>query len=294
MRRKLMGVASQKEVTPMECVRCESKHIAFNGRYPNTVQRYKCCDCRKQFSEATFREFYRHRLPVQIIRTAIFFHLFVPANTVKIFIFFLFRCYVSKKTICSWSRKFLDNLPEISCNEKYKSLIRHTDEKQIKIKGKKAWWWNIVNYRGQLLTTLISWTRTIYAAKKLMKENKNNYGSPLIMITDKLQVYPKSIHIFGRNCRHITAGLVPRLANYKKDLLLVSNLAVERMHSKIDTYIQMKVRGSFESFESASRHRKAFMLTTYLQETLALQRSLATFSIALNKHTTLRELAVPV
>jgi len=56
----------------------------------------------------------------------------------------------------------------------------------------------------------------------------------------------------------------------------------------------MKVRGSFESIESADRHRKAFMLATYLQETLALQRSLGTFSLVLNRHETLRELAVPV
>lgn len=277
----------------MKCVQCDSEHTSFNGRYPNGVQRYKCCDCNKQFSELTFRKFYRHRLPEQIIITAILFHLFIPARIVQVFLFFLFRCYVSRKTICSWSRKFLDELPEISVREKYKSVIRHTDEKQIKIKKKKAWWWNIVSYRGQLLTSLISWARDGYAAKKLMKRNKKNYGSPLIMITDKLPAYIKSVNVFGRNCKHITAGIVPKMCMYKDDLLLISNLAVERMHSKIESYIQMKVRGSFESIESADRHRKAFMLTTHLQETLALQRSLGTFSIALNKHATLRELAVP-
>lgn len=278
----------------MKCVRCKSEHIVFNGKYKNGVQRYKCCDCGKQFSELTFRKFYRHRFPPQIITIAIFFHLFIPARIVQIFLFFLFRCYVSKKTICFWTREILDEMPELRfIYNNFNMTIRHTDEKQIKIKNKKAWWWNIVNSEGKSLSSCISWTRHGYAAKKLMKMNKEIYGNPLIMITDKLPAYGKAVNVFGRKCKHITAGIVPKMCMHKGNLLLVSNLAVERFHSKIEHYINMKFRGSFENIESADRWRKAFIFTTCLQETFALQKSFGTFSIASDKRANLRELTVP-
>lgn len=277
----------------MKCVRCQSEHTTFNGRYRNGAQRYKCSDCKKQFSELTFRKFYRHRFPPQIIKIAIFFHLFIPAKIVQIFVFFLFRCYVSKKTICSWTRKFLDAAPEIKfpCTP---PPIRYTDEKQIKIKDKKAWWWNIVEGKSNPLTSCISLTRHGFIANNLMNAHKKIYGFPAIMVTDKLQAYLQAVKKLGRRCKHIRAGIIPRMVMYKDALLIVSNLPVERLHSKIDSYIDMKFRGSFENLESANRWRKAFMMITYLQETLASQRSLGTFSTAMDEHFNMREVSVPV
>ncbi len=280
----------------MKCVQCDSEHTSFNGRYPNGVQRYKCCDCGKQFSEATFRKFYRHRFPQQIILVAIFFHLFIPARIVQIFLFFLFRCYVSKKTICKWTKKTLEDMPELRfVRDKSNMLIRHTDEKQIKIKREKAWWWNSTDHAGNPLNSCISQHREGLVASNFMKKHRKLYGSPSIMITDKLQAYIKSVKHLGKKCKHITRGIKEEVEYFggKSKPLLLSNLQVERFHSKIDAYINMKFRGNFESIESADRWRKAFMFTTYLQEMFALQRSFGTISTVLDRHTNIAELTVP-
>ena len=281
----------------MKCVKCNSPRIAFNGRYLNGIQRYKCNDCGKQFSEATFRKFYRHRFPAQIITIAIFFHFFIPARIVQIFIFFLFRCYVSKNTICEWTKKTLEDMPELKfVRDKCNLLIRHTDEKQIKIKRKKAWWWNSTDHAGNPLNSCISRTRHGFVAFNFMRKHKKLYGSPLIMITDKLQAYIKSVKKLGKKCKHITRGIKEEVEYFggKSKPLLLSNLQVERFHSKIDAYINMKFRGSFESLESADRWRKAFMFITYLQEMFALQKSFGTFFTVSDRHTKLRELTVSV
>src|SRR3989338_8775900 len=92
----------------MICVHCSGTHIVFNGRYKDGKQRYKCCDCKKQFCETTGSFFFKHRTPLQILAVALFFHLFVPARIVRIFLYFLFRCSLSEASVCFWSRKFLD------------------------------------------------------------------------------------------------------------------------------------------------------------------------------------------
>jgi len=48
-----------------------------------------------------------------VLVVAIFFHSFIPAKIVQIFVYFLFRCKMSGDTICFWSRKFLEQMPEI-------------------------------------------------------------------------------------------------------------------------------------------------------------------------------------
>jgi len=65
------------------------------------------------------------------------------------------------------------------------------------------------------------------------------------------------------------------------------------LHSKIDAYINLKVRGSFTNIESAERCRKAFMFTDHLLETFALQRSFGTYPTTDNWNNK-RGIAVPI
>lgn len=269
----------------MECARCHSKHITYNGRYLG-IQRYICNGCGKQFSDATFKRFYRHRFPPQIIIISILFHLFTPARVVQLFLFFLFRCYVSKKTICSWTRKFLDNTPEIRMKIKGKLRIAHTDEKFIKIKKNKAYWWNTVDPQGNGLSSLITEKRDQASIKQLFE--------PLekvdIMITDAYPAYPDVVKKL--RCKHFIAGIKKKMFMYKSSLLVLSNVVVERVHSRIDYFMQ-RFRNSFENIESANRWRKAFMLISYLQESFALHRSLGTYLTAENQHSYNRRISVP-
>ena len=250
----------------MKCPKCASHHIMRNGTRGG-VQRFKCSDCKKQMSERTGSFFYRYRFPEQIIEIAIFFHLFIPSSVVQIFLLFLFRCRVSKKSICQWTRKYMDRMQDLHLPSSEELLrIRHTDEKQIKIKGEKAWWWNIVDSGGNALQSCLSWTRHGIVVNNLMKDHKKHYGSPMIMATDGLQAYIKGVKKLGRTCTHAVCGITEKFI--PSHGIFLSNLPVERLHSRIDSYINLKVRGSFENMESSDRWRKAFMLTHYLRNSV--------------------------
>lgn len=280
----------------MICVHCNGAHIVFNGRYKDGKQRYKCCDCGKQSCETTGTFFFKHRTPLQILVVAIFFHIFVPARIVYIFIYFLFRCSLSKASICAWSRKYLDKTPEIqqqSTPTTIVLIIRHTDEKKIKIAGKEAWWWNTTDPAGNVLTSSISWSRSLVSTKQHLKKHRDIDRKVDAHTTDGMPSYIRGTHIFGRRTIHVVRGLREKGVMIQGRLLFISNLPVERANSRVDAYIKLKVRESFSNFEQAERIRKAFMLTQILQKEAFQHQGCGTFSTALQEHTTLRELSVP-
>lgn len=278
----------------MICIHCTGTHIVFNGRYKDGKQRYKCCDCKKQFCETTGNFFFKHRTPLQILFVAIFFHLFVPARIVRIFLYFLFRCSLSEASICSWSRKYLDHVPEVQQRGRPAAIIiRHTDEKKIKIAGREAWWWNTTDPATNVLTSSISWSRSLASAKQHLKKHRRMEHHVDVHVTDGMQSYIKATHLFGRTTQHVVRGLREKGCMYKKRFLMLSNLAVERANSRVDAYIKLKVREHFSNFEQADRLRKAFMLTQILQKEAFRHHGCGTFSTALAEQANFRELAVP-
>src|SRR3989344_1566117 len=76
----------------MICVHCSGTHIVFNGRYKDGKQRYKCCDCKKQFCETTGSFFFKHRTPLQILAVALFPPPPPPRPPSPFFFFFFFFC----------------------------------------------------------------------------------------------------------------------------------------------------------------------------------------------------------
>lgn len=279
----------------MICARCNGTHIVFNGRLKDGKQRYKCCDCKKQFCETTGSFFFRHRTPLQILVVAIFFHIFVPARIVYIFLYFLFRCRLSEASICAWSRKYLDRVPEIQQKGRPATIIiRHTDEKKIKIAGKEAWWWNTTDPAGNVLTSSISWSRSLVSTKRHLKKHHRVEQHIDMHVTDGMLSYIRGTHCLGRKTKHVVRGLQEKAVMFHGKLLFISNLAVERSNSKVDAYIKLKVRESFSSFEQAERIRKAFMLTQILQKEAFRHQGCGTFFTALQEHTNNSEkLAVP-
>ena len=278
----------------MICVHCSGTHIAFNGRLKDGKQRYKCCDCNKQFCETTGSFFFKHRTPLQILVVALFFHLFVPARIVRIFIYFLFRCSLSEASICAWSRKFLDRIPEIQQSGRpARIIIRHTDEKKIKIAGREAWWWNTADPATNVLTSSISWSRSLLDTRKHLKKHHAIEVHIDLHVTDGMPSYIKATRLFGKRTKHVIRGLQEQGVMHHGRLLYLSNLPVERANSRVDAYIKLKVRESFSSFEQAERTRKAFMLTQIIQRHAFRQKGYGTFFTALNEHPSVAKVAVP-
>lgn len=292
--KRVMGGTPEKGGDPMKCVRCNGAHIVFNGRYKEGKQRYRCIDCNKQSCESTGTFFFKNRTPIRILVVTIFFHLFIPARIVRIFIYFLFRCPLSEASICAWSRKYLDRVPEIQQHGRPATIIiRHTDEKKIWIAGKEAWWWNTSDPATTVLTSSISWSRSLVATKKHLKKHRCIEHHVDVHVTDGMPSYIKATHLFGRRTMHLVRGLQEQGVMVHGKLLFLSNLAVERSNSRVDAYIKLKVREHFSNFEQAERTRKAFMLTQIIQRDVFRCKGLGAFSTALDEQTNVAEIAAP-
>ena len=279
----------------MMCTRCKGTHIVHNGHDTNGRERYKCAACGKRPSERTGTLFYRRRFPEWIIRITILMHLKVPASTVQLFLLLFFRCHVSEKTICAWSRKFLDQIPDVQQKGRPATIIiRHTDEKKIKIAGKEAWWWNTADPATNVLTSSISYSRSLADTKRHLKKHRTIEHHIDMHVTDGMQSYIRATHLFGRTTKHVVRGLQEKGCMRKKRFFMLSNLAVERANSRVDAYIKLKVRESFSSFEQAERIRKSFMLTQIIQRHAFQHQGCGAFFTALNEHTNIAKVAAPI
>jgi len=277
------------------CIHCNGTHIVFNGRLKDGKQRYKCCDCKKQFCETTGTFFFKHRTPLEMLAVAIFFHLFVPARIVRIFIYFLFRCSLSEASICSWSRKFLDRIPEAQQRGRpARIIIRHTDEKKITIAGREAWWWNTTDPATTVLTSSISWSRSLTDTKQHLRKHRAIEIHVDLHVTDGMPSYCKATRLLGRTTRHVVRGLQEQGVMHHGRLLYLSNLAVERANSRVDAYIKLKVREHFSNFAQADRTRKAFMLTQIIQRHAFQHRGCGAFFTALNEQAHIAKVAAPI
>jgi len=270
--------------------------VVRDGFLEDGGQRFKCKGCGKRFCETTGSFFHKHRIPVDVVKCAIFFHLFVTAGVARVFVRYLYGCSISESAICAWSRKFLDRISEIevepSDGKSWPLKVRHTDEKQIKVKKETAWWLNTVDETGKPLTASIVPSRDGESVKEHMRKHKNFEKDVDIMVTDGMPSYHKSVKIFGRKCYHAVTGLEEQTFNIRKKLFFLSNLPVERLHSLIDSFIQLKVRGNFSNLEQADRTRKAFMLTQLIKKEIKLGKRSVTFPTALKEHKPLMEIAV--
>ena len=263
----------------MQCPHCKSYNTILYGKRKDRVQRYKCNDCGKQFCERTGTFMYRHRFPEVVIKIAILLNLFISSKVVELLMFIIFRARVSNKTVCEWTRKFLDLLPETYQKHYSKKLflICHSDEKFIKVKGSKddfAYWWSVIDCFGNLIATIITEKRDSESAKKLFKKVKESTNKKVdMLVRDGLLAYIKAGKIFGRQCKQVVAGIKGKFIMHNKKLLWITNNSSESLNARID-YFMKRFHDCFEDIQSANRWRKAFMFTTYLQKCFATQKYL--------------------
>jgi len=228
----------------MKCIKCDSPNLAFNGRYRNGRQRYKCSDCKKQMSERTGSIFYRSRLPEFIIRIMVLLNLFNQTKIACLLLFLLFRCKVSEKSVNKWTRKLLYSLPDtyVPNYPEGTFLILHADEKFVKIKKEQAYQWNLIDCFGNLLSLIITMQRDSISAEKLFKMVHQKLRKldlkAMILATDGLQSYIQAKRIFGRQCKHIRSGLKMEMFMHKKRLFCLNNNQAESINARSDYFIR--------------------------------------------------------
>ena len=211
---------------------------------------------------------YRHRFPLLVIKLAVVLHAFLPSKDVKALLYYLFRARVSHKTVCWWSKKFAEFTPPKKI--KYKqddTVILYADEKFVKIKEIKAYWWSVRDHLGNVLSYLVTKNRDSASAKRLFRRAKQSIaGGVHAVVHDGLKSYDKPVRsIFGRKCKSIVAGIKGRFEFVNKKLFWITNNSAESLNAQIDCYIS-KHHYNFNNLESANQCAEMFMYRRNLRE----------------------------
>ena len=154
----------------------------------------------------------------------------------------------SHVTVYRWVIKYLDILRKVE-RELMKRLKVgrrwHADETTIKVRGRLAYVWNVLDYKTRyLLASYVSYRRDAETAKKIFKSILNNLKTnPDKILTDKLASYKKALKelktLENNDLNHISG---------RKFTDEINNNVIERLNKTIKKRVK-----SAEKFESKGR-----------------------------------------
>ena len=88
----------------------------------------------------------------------------------------------------------------------YSNWQWHLDEVFVKINGKTHYLWRSVDHEGEVLESYVTKRRDRKAALKFLKKSMKRFGSPQIIVTDKLRSYGAAMKEIGNADRQQTGG----------------------------------------------------------------------------------------
>jgi putative transposase len=83
-------------------------------------------------------------------------------------------------------------------------VAMHLDEVYVKINGELYYLWRAVDYEGDVLESFVTKTRDKAAALKFIRAAMKRYGSPKLIVTDRLRSYGAAMKEIGNAHRQET------------------------------------------------------------------------------------------
>jgi putative transposase len=80
----------------------------------------------------------------------------------------------------------------------------HLDEVFVKINGEMHYLWRAVDHEGEVLETYVTKRRDRKAALKFLRKSMKRFGSPKVVVTDKLRSYGAAMKVIGNDKRQET------------------------------------------------------------------------------------------
>ena len=110
---------------------------------------------------------------------------------------------VSYETIRFWWNRFGPLFAAEICRKRVQNLREysnwrwHLDEVFVKINGETHYLWRAVDHEGEVLESFVTKRRDRKAALKFLRKTMKRYGSPHVVVTDKLRSYGAAMKIIG-------------------------------------------------------------------------------------------------
>jgi len=219
------------------CPRCgaDFDHIVRTGVQRNKsglVQRYRCKVCGYRFNDREGFEKLKNN-PTLILIAVDLFLKGLSSRQIAHHLLMIYGSEVSHVTVYRWVIRYLDALRKVERRLMKELKIGrrwHADETTVKIRGRLAYVWNVLDYRTRyLLASYVSYRRDAKTVEKVLKTVLKNVKANLAeLLTDKLASYRKALESLKAKeickVRHISG---------KKFDDTINNNVIERMNKTI-------------------------------------------------------------
>ena len=199
----------------MDCLACGS--AALTERLERTARgyrRFRCRDCGKQFNERSCGVLNHTQYPFDFITLVVLWRLRYRLTLRDLGEMFLIRGIIfSHEAVRDWEAKSAPVLADELRRRRHgkggaRSRHWHVDETYLKVRGRWAYLYRVIDRDGNLVDTLLSEHRDMAAAQAFFRSAKAATGSTPERITmDGHGSYPRAIRsTLGRRVVHRTSA----------------------------------------------------------------------------------------
>ena len=114
----------------------------------------------------------------------------------------------------------------------------------VKINGVQHYLWRAVDHEGEVLESFVTKKRDKAAALKFLKKAMKRYGSPQVIVTDKLASYGAAMKEIGNKCRQ-------EVGRHKNNRAENSHLPFRRRERAMLRFRRMRSLQKFASIHSS-------------------------------------------
>jgi len=130
----------------------------------------------------------------------------------------------------------------------------HLDEVFVRINGETYYLWRAVDHEGEVLETFVTKRRNRRAALKFLKKVMKQYGSPKVIVTDKLRSYRAAMKEIGNADRQETGRWLNNRAENSHQPFRRRELAMIKFRSVKTLQKFVSIHSSIHNHFNLERH----------------------------------------
>jgi transposase, IS6 family len=192
------------------CLRCPGRIMKKDGRATLGGQRFRCRACRRTCTSRSGTPFAGHRLPSEVIVTAVRWYFRYRLSLADVRDLLAERGIdVSARTILNWVHKFgpllaaQGRLQARPCGRRW-----WVDEAYVRVAGRRAYLSRAVDEAGQVVDVLLRTHRDLESARGFFDQAIARRGvRPKVVITDKHAAYRRAVRRRTWRTTRIRTGL---------------------------------------------------------------------------------------
>jgi putative transposase len=150
----------------------------------------------------------------------------------------------------------------------YSNWQWHLDEVFVKINGEMHYLWRAVDHEGEVLETYVTKRRDRNAALKFLRKLMKRYGSPKVIVTDRLRSYGAAMKIIGNADKQA-------VGRWKNNRAENSHLPFRRRERGMLRFRRMRSLQKFVAVHSSIHNHFNQERHLYSRENFKLNRSAA-------------------